>query len=125
MYLEDNVMSDSIIGGDLKRGAAIPVVNSTKVQESGKRLTEVKQSTDASFGEIRANLDEAIKQINAAMDQRQVNATVSVDKNLNQFVVKITDKNTGELLRQIPNEAIQKFAMNLEQLKGILFEAVL
>ncbi len=118
-------MSDSTIGGDLKRGAAIPVVTSTKVQESGKRLTEVKQSTDASFGEIRANLDEAIKQINAAMDQRQVNATVSVDKNLNQFVVRITDKNTGELIRQIPNEAIQKFAMNLEQLKGILFEAVL
>jgi len=41
------------------------------------------------------------------------------------FVVKITDKNTGELLRQVPNEAIQRFAMNLEQLKGILFEAVL
>lgn len=118
-------MSDSTIGGDLKGAAAIPVVTSTKVQESGKRLTEVKQSTDASFGEMRANLDEAIKQINAAMDQRQVNAAVSVDKNLNQFVVRITDKNTGELLRQIPNEAIQKFAMNLEQLKGILFEAVL
>jgi len=85
----------------------------------------VKQSTDASFGEMRANLDEAISQINAAMKQRQVNATISVDSNLNQFVVRITDKSTGELLRQIPNETIQKFAMSLEQLKGILFEAVL
>ena len=109
-------MSDSTIGGDLNRAAATPAVTSTKVQESGQRLTEVKQSTDASFGQMRANLDEAISQINAA---------ISVDRNLNQFVVKITDKNTGELLRQVPNEAIQRFAMNLEQLKGILFEAVL
>jgi uncharacterized FlaG/YvyC family protein len=118
-------MSDSTISGDLNRAAATPAVTSTKVQESGQRLTEVKQSTDASFGQMRANLDEAISQINAAMDQRQINAAISVDRNLNQFVVKITDKNTGELLRQVPNEAIQRFAMNLEQLKGILFEAVL
>jgi len=122
---EDKVMSDSTIGKDLKSTVAVPAVRSTKLQESGKRLTEVKQSTDASFGKMRANLDEAISQINDAMSQRQINATISVDKNLNQFVVKITDKNTGELLRQVPNEAIQKFAMNLEQLKGILFEAVL
>ena len=118
-------MSDSTIGIDVKKTIAVPAVSSPKVQESGKRLAEVKQSTDASFGEMRANLDEAISQINAAMKQRQVNATISVDRNLNQFVVRITDKSTGELLRQIPNEAIQKFAMNLEQLKGILFEAVL
>ena len=118
-------MSDSTISGDLNRAAATPAVTSTKVQESSQRLTEVKQSTDASFGQMRANLDEAISQINAAMDQRQINAAISVDRNLNQFVVKITDKNTGELLRQVPNEAIQRFAMNLEQLKGILFEAVL
>ena len=119
------IMSDSTIGGDLNRAAATPAVTSTKVQESGQRLTEVKQSTDASFAQMRTNLDEAISQINAAMDQRQINAAISVDRNLNQFVVKITDKNTGELLRQVPNEAIQRFAMNLEQLKGILFEAVL
>ncbi len=118
-------MSDSTIGVNIKNSSAVPAVSSTKVQESGKRLTEVKQSTDVSFGEMRANLDEAIRQINIAMDQRQINAAISVDKNLNQFVVRITDKNTGELLRQIPNEAIQRFAMNLEQLKGILFEAVL
>jgi flagellar protein FlaG len=118
-------MSDSTIGGDLTRAAATPAVTSTKVQERGQRLTEVKQSTDASFGQMRANLDEAISQINAAMDQRQINASISVDRNLNQFVVKITDSKTGELLRQVPNEAIQRFAMNLEQLKGILFEAVL
>ena len=118
-------MSDSTIGKDLKSAVAAHAVSSAVVQENGKRLTEVKQSTDASFGTMRANLEEAIRQINAAMEQRQINATISVDKNLNQFVVKITDKNTGELLRQVPSEAIQKFAMNLEQLKGILFEAVL
>ena len=118
-------MSDSTIGINVKNSASVPAVSSSKVQENGERLTEAKQSTDASFGKMRANIEEAISQINAAMDQRQVNATISVDKNLNQFVVKITDKNTGELLRQVPNEAIQRFAMNLEQLKGILFEAVL
>jgi len=54
-----------------------------------------------------------------------VNASISVNKALSQFVIKISDKNTGELLREIPNEAVQKFAMNLEQLKGVLFEAIL
>ena len=48
-------MSDSTISGDLNRAAATPAVTSTKVQESGQRLTEVKQSTDASFGQMRKN----------------------------------------------------------------------
>ena len=96
-----------------------------QIEPQARRLEKIKKDSAVSFDELRVNLDEAIKQINKAMDQRQVNASISVNKALSQFVIKISDKNTGELLREIPNEAVQKFAMNLEQLKGVLFEAIL
>ena len=96
-----------------------------QIEPQARRLEKIKKDSAVSFDELRVNLDEAIEQINKAMDQRQVNASISVNKALSQFVIKISDKNTGELLREIPNEAVQKFAMNLEQLKGVLFEAIL
>jgi flagellar protein FlaG len=59
------------------------------------------------------------------MKHKQVEATISHDKTSNRYVVSITDKASGEVIRQVPSEAIQQFARNLEGLKGVLFDAML
>ena len=47
-------------------------------------------------------------------------AMISKDEYLNRFVVKIADKNSGEIVREIPSEALLKFAQHLKELKGLL-----
>jgi len=46
----------------------------------------------------------------------------SVDSASHRFVVNVTNKDTGELVRSMPGEAILRIAQNLESLKGVLFD---
>jgi uncharacterized FlaG/YvyC family protein len=36
--------------------------------------------------------------------------------------VKIADEQSGEIIREIPSEAVLKFARNLREIKGLLFD---
>jgi flagellar protein FlaG len=37
-------------------------------------------------------------------------------------MVTVTNKNTGEVVRQVPADAILKVAHNMEALKGVIFD---
>ena len=47
------------------------------------------------------------------------------DEQLNRFIVKIADENSGEVIREVPNEAMQRFARNLQEIKGLLFDKLM
>ena len=96
-----------------------------KVVNSGEQLAQAKKTANVTFSELKTNLDQAIVELNKAMKHKQVEATISHDKTSNRYVVSITDKASGEVIRQVPSEAIQQFARNLEGLKGVLFDAML
>ena len=96
-----------------------------QVVNSGEQLAQAKKTANVTFSELKTNLDQAIVELNKAMKHKQVEATISHDKTSNRYVVSITDKASGEVIRQVPSEAIQQFARNLEGLKGVLFDAML
>ena len=95
------------------------------IQDSGKKFSEVKESSLTALDEVQKTLDDMISEINKALSQRDISAQISMDKKIDRYIIRVTDKSTGELLREVPSEAIQRFARNIEQLKGVLFEAVL
>jgi flagellar protein FlaG len=64
----------------------------------------------------------AVSKLNAAMKSAPTSLQFSVDTASNRFIVSVTDKDTGELVRTIPGEAILRVAHNLESLKGVLFD---
>ena len=49
---------------------------------------------------------QAVEQINRFMQQSNRTLQFSFDKEANRIVVKITDSQTGELIRQIPSEEV-------------------
>jgi len=59
------------------------------------------------------------------LSKRHTSAQIRRDDQLNRFLVTIKDKDSGEVVREIPAEALLKFARNLEELKGILFDETL
>lgn len=125
--------SSNLGGNKVKITASTPKFESNKlqqgslksIQDSGKEFSDVKKSSLSALDEVQATLDDMISEINKALSQRSVAAQIAMDKQIDRFVIKVTDKTTGELLREVPSEAIQRFARNIEQLKGVLFEAVL
>lgn len=71
--------------------------------------------------QFQKELEEAVVQLNEQMKDFGRNLGFSVDRKINAFIITVRNTNTGEVVRQIPNEVVVKFAHNLENLKGLLF----
>lgn len=72
---------------------------------------------------LRENLRQAIEEINHKLLSGGRNLGISMDEVLNTPVVKVMNTQTGEVVRQIPSEAVLKVAHTLEELKGLLHDS--
>jgi flagellar protein FlaG len=72
--------------------------------------------------EIKRNVHEAITQINQELEKKTNSLAFSIDKNVSIPVVSVHNRNTGELIRQIPSEVVVKSAHSIEKLKGLLWD---
>jgi flagellar protein FlaG len=65
-------------------------------------------------------LADAVKNINKALKEQAQGVEFSIDSETDRTVVKIVDKNTKEVLRQIPNEETLEIARALDKAQGLL-----
>jgi flagellar protein FlaG len=72
--------------------------------------------------ELQRKLEEAVKRLNEQMQDNRRQLGFSVDDRLNRQVVRVTNQETGELVRQIPSEVVIRVANSIENLKGVLFD---
>ena len=66
-------------------------------------------------------LKDILERMNEQMKDSKRDLGFTMNDKINTFVVTVRNTETGEIIRQIPTEAVVKFADNLEDLKGILF----
>ena len=71
--------------------------------------------------ESELHLQEAISRLNEMMKSNNRNLAFSQDEALHTTVITVRNTQTGDVVRQIPNEAALRVAHNLEQLKGMFF----
>ncbi len=64
-----------------------------------------------------------VEAMNDTMTQMNRALSFEVDSSSEQLVIKVTDKNTDELIRQIPSEDTLKLVQHIEEMRNILFEA--
>ena len=69
---------------------------------------------------MRANLQESLDKLNAALRDGGRNLNFSMDEKLGGLVVLVKNADTGEVVRQIPNDAVIRMAHSIEAFKGIL-----
>lgn len=72
--------------------------------------------------QVADDIREAIETLNKTLDLGKTKAMISHDADLNRYIVKIADEESGEIIREIPSEAVLKFARNLQEIKGLLFD---
>jgi flagellar protein FlaG len=70
--------------------------------------------------ESQRKLSEAIAHLNEMMRSNGTNLNFSRDEALNQVVITVKSTETGQVIRQIPDETFLKIAHNIESLKGLL-----
>ena len=92
----------------------------------GSLASDAKSDRESSLRSIEGvaeDIREAIDTLNSALEKAPTKAIISRDEQLNRFIVKIADERSGEIVREIPSEAVLKFARNLQEIKGLLFDA--
>ena len=92
------------------------------ISEVALKAASDKKHALNSLEEVADGIDEAILVLNQALERSPTKAVVRKDGQLNRFIIKIADEVSGEVVREIPSEAVLKFARNLEEMKGLLFD---
>ena len=92
-------------------------VSVNKAEQGGTSAEQIK--------DVKSRIDGAIWALNEAMKHNANKLEFSVDEISNKMVVVVTDKVTGETVRQVPAEAILRVAHNIEALKGLLLDKLL
>jgi len=115
--------------------------NTTMVTATGPKVTQVEQgksatkeispvssvladreSAVASLNDVSVEIREAMIVLNETLSFGPTSASISKDNELNTFIVRIFDDTNGEIIREIPNEAMQRFARNLREIQGLIFD---
>ena len=95
---------------------------SEQVATVSDSLASQKNRASEEIQAVQAKLDEIVSHLNVKMEVRNKSLNFSVDEVSNRVMVTVTDKVSGEVVRQVPSEAILKVAHNIEALKGVLFD---
>ena len=98
-------------GGDVRDSA----------EAMSKAADQRKSQSMNEIAEMAAEIREAVAAINEAV-KVPTSLDFSVDEASKRFVVQVTDKNTGELIRKLPGDAVLRIARQLESMKGVVFD---
>ena len=74
--------------------------------------------------QMREEIREAVDRLNEQMRKESRNLAFSVDEKVNQTIITIKNAQTGEVVRQIPDEALLHVAHSIEDMKGLLYDEV-
>ena len=115
-----------------------PAVTQGGVSLPAPRLAvpEKSVSVESSFADIRSTnkkaseaianshkeIEQALAELKRLADNSGRSLGFSKDQAVSGPVITVTDKETGQVVRQIPNEVVVRVAHNIEKMKGLLFD---
>lgn len=98
---------------------AAPIVDLKTVAKSGFQKQAV---VGTELEKIDQKIDESVQHLNSMLQANSTALNMSMDRVLGAPVVTVRDLNSGEVIRQIPNEVVVKLAHSLEAFKGWLHD---
>jgi uncharacterized FlaG/YvyC family protein len=119
MSLATTIVNDAgSINANIKATAEKPM----KVAQSTPKPVDVIKDNTGNHNELTPQLN--LKELELALQNAVKNTRFSYKLNddINMIVVKIIDKNTQEIIRELPGEDIQRLHENLQEAIGLLFD---
>lgn len=112
----DVSLSSALTVTTVKSRAGEPVEAQGRATEQG--------DIEAVVGEAeRQPLEQAVSDIEGFVQSIRRDLNFALDDSSGRMVVKVTDRASGNVVRQIPSEEALRLAENLEQMRSLLFEA--
>ncbi len=111
-------MVQSVISaqGAVAKGSRVDAAQVEKPPLSGTQ-------TPASANVDPATLEAAVGRINDEAESMGARLSLSIDKELNRVLIRFKDPESGDVVRQIPPEAVVEMLKRLEELKGTMFDS--
>ena len=101
--------------------AALDVIK-TSVHDVSKDAKSVREGGAELHQRMLEQLEEAARRLQQAVETTPTRLKFSVDEVASMFVISVTDDETGEVIRQVPGEAILRIAHSIDKMKGVLFD---
>ena len=105
--------------GATTQGAGAPAPEVARPKIVPIERPDIKVDTEGD----KKRLDQAISRMNERMQDGGRGLAFKVDPSLNRPVVTVTNRETGEVIRQIPNEVVIRMAHSIDDNKGNLLNA--
>ena len=119
---ESQALALSVGQGVRDRSGAKATSEATQVQEKKVPLQSVSQSEDRSDASDTKGLAEKVEQIQQSINQIAPQVQFSVEEDLNRVVVKVVERDSGELIRQFPPEEVLNVQRFFDEQSGVLLE---
>ena len=105
--------------------ANLPTPGSSAIQipETPKVLAPKPVAINFDASELRQNLQEAVSMLNQQMTSTKRGLGFQIDEAVGGPVVTVRSAETGEVVRQIPNEVVVRIAHSIEKAKGLLINS--
>ncbi|MBC7099860.1 flagellar protein FlaG [Candidatus Bipolaricaulota bacterium] len=87
--------------------------------EKASEEPQKQQNNDVDLSKAMDSLKKTFERLSRFF---KTEAQFTIERELNMIIIKIKDRDTGEIVRQIPPEVAVKIAKNLQELMGILFD---
>ena len=100
-----------------------PGSSAIQIPETPKVIAPKPVAIKFDASEVRQNLQEAVSMLNQQMTSTKRGLGFQIDEAVGGPVVTVRSAETGEVVRQIPNEVIVRIAHNIEKVKGLLLNA--
>lgn len=98
---------------------AVSLVDLKTVAKNG---FQKQAAVGADLEKIDRKIDESVQHLNSMLKDNSTALNMSMDRVLGAPVVTVRDLESGEVIRQIPNEVVVKLAHSLEAFKGWLHD---
>ena len=85
----------------------------------GNGTRETGADTD---GKLQERLSDIVERLNGRMQKMQRSLRFNVDETSGRIVVKVIDKDTDEVIRQIPSEELLAMMKHINDVDGLIFD---
>jgi uncharacterized FlaG/YvyC family protein len=103
----------------------LPKVHINKEFESPSLTTELKApggGAGTEAGKDLKKLQEDLEKINKALIVKNIALHYSIDEGTGDIVVKVIEKGSEKVIRQIPSEEVLRLRSRIKELLGVIFD---
>lgn len=100
-------------------------LDAEKVRQINVSMHERQELSAKEIGKVQHRINEVVDTLNKYVSFSPNDLHFAVDEVSNRYMVTVSSEDTGEVIRQVPAEAVLRVAHNIEKLKGLIFDKTL